>query len=91
MSDLTKTVRSTYSKRHLAINNAQPYANQEQETVFVWKGDIGAGQHEYTLRKRADIIDVHSDRIVHTAAFTGRPPLRIKTQRGLRVLVRVDS
>lgn len=65
----SKIVRRVFSQSHLAINNALPYANQEKETIYVWKSPMDAGEYEYTLRKRAEIFDVHSPQIIHIQPY----------------------
>ncbi len=86
-SDSVKTVRSTYSEKQLAIKKSLPFSQQEKEDIYVWEQLIGAQQHEYTLRKRADIIDVHSDQIVHRQQFDEGSVVRYTTKNGLRSIV----
>lgn len=64
-----KIVRRVFSEKHIAINNALSYANQEKETIYVWKSPMDARDSEYTLRKRSDVLDVHSEHIVHIQPF----------------------
>ena len=86
-SDLVKSIRSTYSDKKLAIKKALPFSQQEKEDIYVWEQLIDAQQHEYTLRKRADIVNVHSDQIVHRQRFEEGSVVKYKTKNGLRSIV----
>ena len=81
----------TYSQKHLAINKALEYAIQEKETIYVWQGSTGAGEYEYTLRKRSDIIDLKSKQIVHIYRYTGQLPVKFRVHNGLREVARDES
>lgn len=86
-SDSIRFVRSTYSEKKLAIKKALAFSQQEKEDIYVWEQLIDAQQHEYTLRKRADIIDLHSDHIVHKQRFEQGSEIRYKNIHGLRTIV----
>lgn len=86
-SDSVTFVRSTYSEKKLAIEKALPYSQQEKEDIYVWEQPIDAQQREYTLRKRSDIIDIHSSQIVHRERYEERSVMKFKVKNGLRRLI----